>query len=207
MRSQREGGGEMSAVQTRATEQPQGTPRDLSVSALILGFAAMMWFGWGQAQPPAGWSLPLTIGLFAAIAVEGFAASMVARFRGTATATRDQRVNRRYGIIVGVEFAAIALGAVALGLAGRPAYTAPWILLVVGVHFVPLGRLFGSVDLLWSGAVLCAVAVAATVTGAVSAVAPSAVTGGFGGLVLVVTAVTCLRRAALRGRPAGVREG
>ncbi len=177
------------------------------MSALILGFAAMMWFGWGQAQPPPGWTLPLTVGLFAAIAVEGFAGSMVARFRGTATAMQDERVSRRYGITVGVEVAAIALGAVGLGLAGQPAYTAPWILLVVGVHFVPLGRLFDSVDLLWSGLVLCAVAVAAAVTGAVSAVAPSAVTGGFGGLVLVVTAVTSLRRAARNGRVASRPEG
>ncbi len=130
-------------MKTRAPGQPHGTPRDLSVSALILGVAAMMWFGWGQSQPPAG----------------------------------------------------------------RPAYTAPWILLVVGVHFLPLGRLFGSVDLLWSGLVLCAVAIAAAVTGAVSAVAPSAVTGGFGGLVLVAAAVASLRRAAARGRFAGAHEG
>ena len=197
----------MSAVKSRAPERQRGTPRDLSVSALILGFAAMMWFGWGQAQPPHGWSLPLTIGIFAAIAVEGFAVSAVARFRRSETAMEDQRVSRRYGITVGAEVAAIAFGVVALGLAGRPAYTAPWILLVVGVHFVPLGRLFGSVDLLWSGIALCAVAIAAAVTGAVSAVAPSAVTGGFGGLVLAVTAAVSLRRAALCGRPAGAQEG
>jgi hypothetical protein len=198
----------MNAVKTRAPQQPQGTPRDLSVSALILGFAAMMWFGWGQAQPPRGWGIPLTAGLFAAIAVEGFAGSMVARFRRSATAMDDPRVSRRYGITVGVEFAAIAIGALVLGLTGHPAYTAPWILLVVGVHFIPLGRLFGSVDLLWSGLVLCAVAVAGAVTGAVSAVAPSAVAGGFGGLVLVVTAVTSLRRAALLGRTSSrVQEG
>ena len=94
-----------------------------------------------------------------------------------------------------------------MGWPGSRAYTAPWILLVVGVHFVPLGRLFNSVDLLWSGLVLCAVAVAAAVTGAVTAVAPSAVTGGFGGLVLVVTAVTSLRRAARHGRATGGPEG
>ena len=58
-----------------------------------------------------------------------------------------------------------------LALAGRSAYAAPWILLVVGVHLVPLGRLFGSVDLLWAGLVLSAVAIAGAVTGAVSAVA------------------------------------
>jgi hypothetical protein len=177
------------------------------VSALILGFAAMMWFGWGLAQPPLGWSLPLTIGIFAAIAVEGFAGCLLARFRGSASAMEDQRVRRRYGVTVGVEVAAIALGAVGLGLAGRPAYAAPWILLVVGVHFLPLGRLVGSVDLLWSGLALCAVAIAAAVTGAVSAVAPSAVTGGFGGLVLVAAAAASLLRAAPYARPAGLREG
>jgi hypothetical protein len=197
----------MSAVQTRAPEQPQGTPRDLSVSALILGFAAMMWFVWGQAQPPPGWGVPLTIGIFAAIAVEGFAGRIAARFRRSATAMDAPRVRRRYGITVGAEVAAIALGAVGLGLAGRPADTAPWILLVVGVHFLPLGRLFGSVDLLWAGLVLCAVAIAAALTGAVSAVAPSAVTGGFGGLVLVVAAVMSLGRAVRHGRPAAVQEG
>jgi hypothetical protein len=196
----------MSTVRKKVPEQPQGTPRDLSVSALILGFAAMMWFGWGHAQPPPEWSIPLTIGLFAAIAVGVFPESRGAGFRGSPPPMRDQRVSRRYGITVGAEVTAIALGVLALGLAGRPAYTAPWILLVVGVHFVPLGRLFGSVDLVWSGLALCAVAIAAAVTGAVSAVAPSAVTGGFGGLVLVVTAVASLCRAALHDRPASVRE-
>jgi len=101
---------------------------------------------------------------------------------------------------------------VGLGLAGRPAYTAPWILLVVGVHFVPLGRLFGSANLVWSGLVLAAVAIAAAVTGAVSAVEPSAVTGAFGGLVLVAAAAASLRQALVRGRleertAGGLRDG
>jgi hypothetical protein len=197
----------MSAVETRERKQPQGTPGDLAVTALILGVAATMWFGWGQAQPPAGWGIPLAIGTFTAVAVAVLAGSVVVRFRRGATAMRDQRVHRGYWITVGAEVAAIATGVAALALAGRPAFTAPWILLVVGVHFLPLGRLFGAVDLLWSGLALSAVAIAGAVTGAVSAVAPSAVTGGFGGLVLVATAVTILRRAALHGRPAALREG
>jgi hypothetical protein len=149
----------VNAERKRAPVRPDGTPRDLTVTALILGVAGALWFGWGQAQPPAGWGLPLSI-----------------------------------------ETATIALGAVGLALAGRSAYTAPWILLVVGVHFVPLGRLFGSVDLLWAGLALSAVAIAGAVTGAVSAVAPSAVTGAFGGLVLVAAAVTSLWRALRRGQ-------
>lgn len=203
-----------------APEQPDGTPAgtpggtlsDLSVTALILAIAGALWFGWGQAEPPAGWGLPMVIGVFAAIAVAIAAAVAVRRFRHGATAMADQRVRRGYGITVGAEVAAIAIGSVGLGLAGRPAYTAPWILLVVGVHFVPLGRLFGSASLVWSGLVLAAVAIAAAVTGAVSAVAPSAVTGAFGGLVLVAAATVSLRRALLRGRleertAGGLRNG
>jgi membrane protein implicated in regulation of membrane protease activity len=186
---------------------PGGTPSDLSVTALILAIAGALWFGWGQAEPPAGWGLPMVIGMFAAIAVAIVAAVAVRRFRHGATAMADQRVRRGYGITVGVEVAAIAIGSVALGLTGHPDYTAPWILLVVGVHFVPLGRLFGIADLVWSGLVLSAVAIAAAVTGALSAVAPSAITGAFGGLVLLAAAATSLRKAVLGGRLEGRTAG
>jgi hypothetical protein len=188
----------LTATRTKAG----ATPRDLAVTALILGIAAVMWFGWGQAEPPSGWPLPLNIGTFAAIAVAVGAGGVAARFRRGATAMADQRVRRGYGTTVGGEIAACGLGAAVLGLAGHSAYIAPWILLVVGVHFVPLGRLFGSFDLVWAGFALSAVAIAAAVTGAVSGVAPSAVTGAFGGLVCIACAAFCLRRA-LRRRRAG----
>jgi hypothetical protein len=196
----------MSAVATerkKAPERAAGRPRDLAVTAIILGVAAGLWFGWGQAQPPAGWGLPMTVGSFAAIAVAVAAGITLSRLRHGASAMESRRVRRAYGITVGVETAVIGLGAVGLALAGRSAYTAPWILLVVGVHFLPLGRLFGSADLMWAGLALAAVAVAGAVTGAVSTVAPSAVTGAFGGLVLVAAAAASLGRALRRGRPAG----
>ncbi len=191
----------MAAERKKAPERADGMPRDLTVTAVILGVAGALWFGWGQAQPPAGWGLPMIIGTLAAIAVAVAAGITMSRLRHGATAMESRRVRRAYGITVGIETAAIGLGAAGLALAGRSAYTAPWILLVVGVHFVPLGRLFGSVDLLWAGLVLSAVAIAGAVTGAVSAVAPSAVTGAFGGLVLVAAAVTSLGRAVRRGQP------
>jgi hypothetical protein len=194
----------MSTVTTErksAPERAAGRPRDLAVTAIILGIAGALWFGWGQAQPPAGWGLPMSIGSFAAIAVAVAAGIMLRRYRHGGSAMESRRVRRAYGITVGIETAVIGLGAVGLALAGRSAYTAPWILLVVGVHFLPLGRLFGSADLLWAGLALAAVAIAGAVTGAVSAVAPSAVTGAFGGLVLVAGAAASLGRALRRGRP------
>jgi hypothetical protein len=191
----------VTAERKSAPERAAGRPRDLAVTAIILGIAAALWFGWGQAQPNAGWGLPMTVGSFAAIAVAVAAGIALSGLRHGATAMESRRVRRAYGITVGIETAVIGLGAVGLTLAGRSAYTAPWILLVVGVHFLPLGRLFGSVDLLWSGLALAAVAVAGAATGAVSAVAPSAVTGAFGGLVLVAAATASLGRALRRSQP------
>lgn len=185
---------------TASRTRPAGTPRDLAVTALILGIAAMAWFGWGQAQPPAGWTVPLIAGTFVSIAVAGGAGSVAARFRGGATAMAARRVRRGYGITVGIEVAACGLGAAGLALAGHSPYTAPWILLVVGVHFVPLGRLFGQPELVLAGFALSAVAVAATLTGLVSGVAPSAVAGAFGGLVCAACAAACIRRALLAAR-------
>ena len=55
-----------------------------------------------------------------------------------------------------------------------------------------------------------AVAIAGAVTGVVSDVAPSAVTGAFGGLVCIACAAIRLRRALRRGRglsKGGLRNG
>jgi hypothetical protein len=137
--------------------------------------------------------------MLAAIAIAVVAGIRMCKVRHGTTAMESRPVRRAYGITVGIEAAACGLGAAGLALAGRPAYTAPWILLVVGVHFLPLGRLFAAVDLLWSGLLLSAIAIAAAVTGVVSAVAPSAVAGGLGGLVLVAAAVTSLWRVRRSG--------
>jgi len=97
-------------------------------------------------------------------------------------------------------------GAAALEAGGRPAYLPAWILLVVGVHFIPLGRLFRIGALAWAGLVLIPVAAAAAVTGAVTGVPPSTVAGVGGGLVCLGCAVACLRglRASFRpGSPGG----
>lgn len=36
--------------------------RDRGMTALIEGFFGFMWFGWGQADPPAGWRVVLAVG-------------------------------------------------------------------------------------------------------------------------------------------------
>ena len=104
---------------------------------------------------------------------------------------------RRYGIIVGLEFGIAAAGAAALAFWGRREYIAPWICLVVGVHFWPLASVLRDPTLIVLGAHMAVIAVAAVFAGQRSGVAPSAVAGAGAGLALlgnaawgVVAAVT-----------------
>lgn len=173
---------------------------DLAITALVLSVAAMAWFGWGQAQPPAGWSAPLIAGSCASIAAGLLAGVTTWRHRREEQSMSDPAVGRGYRLIVGVEVAACALGVAALALAGKTAYVPAWILLVVGVHFLPLGRLFRITELYPAGLAASAAAVAAAVTGALTTVAPSAVAGAGGGLACLVAALSCVRRVHGAGR-------
>lgn len=183
---------------TAATNAPAatGSASDLAVTALILGVAGFAWFGWGRAAPPAGWSIPLAIGsaVGAVLAVAG--GVLAWRLRSGASAMHDPQVHRAYSRVVGLEVALIVLGALVLGVTGQSAYLPAWILLVVGVHFIPLARLFRTPGLAAAGLVLIAVAAAAAALGAAGDVLPSAVAGAGGGLVCVTCAVSYLRRAA-----------
>jgi hypothetical protein len=173
---------------------------DLAITAMVLGVAAIAWFGWGQAQPPAAWSPALTIGSVAAILATVAAGLAKRRLCGAVPSMRDPAVYRAYWRIVGTEVAACLLGMAALAAAGLTSYVAAWILLVVGAHFLPLGRLFGIAELYPAGWGLAAVAAAAAITGTVTAVRPSAVAGAGGGLACLIAALSCVRRSRTEGR-------
>jgi hypothetical protein len=170
------------------------TPRDLAVNGLVLGFAGAMWLGWAQEGPPAGWSVPLSIGSVVGVLVAVLAGVLTWRSRHGASAMADERGRRTYYRVVGVEVAAIAVGATALGISGQSEYIAAWILFVVGVHFVPLGRLFHIGSLKVVGVLAAVVSVVAVATGLLWTVLPSAVAGGVGGLLLVVFGAWSLLR-------------
>jgi hypothetical protein len=94
--------------------------RDRGMTALILGFFGFVWFGWGQADASAGLRIALAVG--GALALLVAVAGGVQAFRSPASdgTLHDRRAWRRYGLIVGVEFALAGAGAAALaaGLAG-----------------------------------------------------------------------------------------
>ena len=179
-----------------------GTPNDRSrgIVALIEGFFAFMWFGWGQAQAPSWLTVPLLAGsaLGAVVAVVG--GVVAARATGQRTPMAEREIRHRYNVIVGVEFALIAAGALVLGKSGEPTWIPVWVCTVVGVHFLPLARVFPGLFLVPLGVALLVVALGALVVGLVTTTSPSTVAGPGAGLCLLLAAVAVLEAASvLRG--------
>jgi len=194
--------GEFSVPGRSTSTRSRGLPRDLAVTALILDVAALMWFGWGQAQPPAGWSAWLAAGSTVGLVVAVAASLLTLRLRASALTMHDPQVRRGYARVVVVEVLAIAAGAVGLAAGGRSSYVAAWILLVVGVHLLPLARLFAAPGLGLAGLALTAVAIGAAVAGAASRIQPSAIAGAGGGLICLTCAAGYLGKGYLATRSA-----
>jgi hypothetical protein len=175
--------------------------RDAGISALILGFFAMAWFGWGQEGPP-GWLVPvLIVGSVLSLAVAITGAVVGFRSPASTGVLRDRAAFRRYGIIVGIEFGIAGIGAAVLGVTGQAAYIPVWICAVVGVHFFALAPVLRDQTLIPLGIVLCAVAAVALVVGLTTTVLPSAITGiGAGAALLGFGAAALL--GGLRTAPA-----
>ncbi len=133
--------------------------------AAVLAFAGIAWFGWAQDDPPS-----------------------------TGSPMADPRVRRGYWATVVVEVALIIGGNLLLAAVGHPAYTAAWTLFVVGVHFVPLARIFHVRGLTATGVATVVVAVAAACLGLASDLAPSASAGAGGGVVFLGYAAWVLGR-------------
>jgi hypothetical protein len=105
---------------------------------------------------------------------------------------RNRAVRRRYGIVVGLEFALLGAGAAVLAISGLTRWIPVWICAGVGVHFIPLSRVLGDRFLVVLGVLISAVAMAALVIGLTSAVAPGTITGAGAGLCLLITAAITL---------------
>ena len=81
------------------------TPNDRSrgIVALIEGFFAFMWFGWGQAQAPSWLTVPLLVGSALGAVVTVVGGVVAARATGQRTLMAEPEIRRRYNVIVGVE--------------------------------------------------------------------------------------------------------
>lgn len=161
--------------------------RDAAATCAIFGFFAMVWFGWAHAAPPARLRLPLALGLAGSVVAMVAGGLLTWRYWSDGTVF-DEQTSPRYGIIVAIEFAVAAAGALLLARRRRQDLIPAWIAIVVGLHLLPLAVVL-------SYPVLAVVAVLITAGGVVALplarrlrVEISAVTGVASGTVLLAAA-------------------
>ncbi|SCG39879.1 hypothetical protein [Micromonospora halophytica] len=169
--------------------------RQAGLTALCLGVFATIWFSVPAADPPLRTLLVVASGA-ALLTALGGAAVVLRAGRAAAAMPRDRRADRRYGLIVAVEFAAAALGAVLLSVAGRVEFVPVLVCGVVGVHFVPLAPVLRDRLLVPLAVAMCLVALAGLVVGLTSSASAGLVVGTGAGLVLWGYALLALLRAA-----------
>ena len=97
---------------------------------------------------------------------------------------------------MGLEFLLIAAGVVILGRTGSATWIPVWVCAVVGVHFIPLARVFPGLFLVRLAVALMAVALSAHVLGLLTTVSPSTVAGPGAGTWLIAAAVATLLTAS-----------
>jgi len=103
---------------------------------------------------------------------------------------------RLYGVAVVAMVVLIPVGSALLGAAGAPELSRCWVVLVVGAHFLPFGRAFGTTVFVGLGAVLVGVSVVGAVAATLGAATAPAWTAVVAGLVLLASAWWGLRTGA-----------
>jgi hypothetical protein len=138
-------------------------PRDVLTIAIVFGAAAFIWAGWGQERPPStAWRVVLAVLSVAGLALVGFAvpAAIGQWDTGTAIAPGTTAFTV-YVVAFWVEVIVGVIGAIVLIRRKRSELVAPLVLLIVGVHFVPLTFVFGQGILLVAAVLLILAAIAA----------------------------------------------
>lgn len=170
--------------------------RDTAATTVVFGFFASSWFGWAQESPPRGWRKPLIAASVLTLLTAVAGALLTWRYWDDGTAF-DAGTSRRFGIVVGIEFAAAALGAAVLAVRRRRELIPVWIAFVVGVHLFPVASLIGYPVIHVVAALITLASVVAVPIARSRSITPSAVVGAATGAVLLAAALFSLAGAAL----------
>lgn len=139
-------------------------PRDLVMTGAIFGIAAFVWAGWAQENPPSHvvWRVVLAVLGLGGLALAAVCIPAAIRQWGSPTAIAPgSAAFIVYVVVFWVEVAACIGLSIWAVRSGRSDLIAPLVLLVVGIHFVPLAFVFGQPIMAVTGAVLAVVAVVA----------------------------------------------
>ena len=170
--------------------------RDATATAAIFGFFAASWFGWAQENPPTAWQTALIAGSILALLVAGAGGVLTWRQWSSGTVF-NAHTSRRFGLIVGLEFAIAGVGAGVLTALGKADLIPAWVALVVGVHLFPLAPLLKYPILYGVAALVSISALVAAPLAATLAVPVSAITGLTTGIVLLAAALFSLLTAVV----------
>ncbi|MFJ8911002.1 DUF7010 family protein [Amycolatopsis sp. NPDC102389] len=171
-------------------------------SAIGVGFGAGWWFF--GASSVSGGSMPLVVaGVAAVLGLAGWLALAARRGAGLPAGggREESPFGKRYGIAVLLMLVGIFAGARVLSAVFEVPEAVPaWVLFVVGLHFLPFAKLFGSRRFLVLSALLCAVAVLAAVSALAGWASAWQLVPGFGGaMVLWGTVVAGLLSTSRQG--------
>jgi uncharacterized membrane protein len=125
--------------------------RGVSLGLFLMAFFTLGWTGnTFSGWPPLAAGVVYAAGLFAALlfAVRGIQLirarpRMPEPVLSAEDADQGRVIGRSFGLIFGAEIVLIVLATLILGLTGQGDYNVPVIALIVGLHFYPLGRVFG----------------------------------------------------------------
>jgi uncharacterized membrane protein YeaQ/YmgE (transglycosylase-associated protein family) len=140
-------------------------------AAILCGFGAV-WvglalLGWA-ARPP--WAVSLAAFLFGFLETVAVVRFLSARRLPSpvdeAAAVEGRRMGMLFGMVFGLEGALIGLGSFLLGRLGHGVWIPSMAAAVVGLHFLPLARLFRVPAYYWTGAAMLACAVFTSVIAA-----------------------------------------
>jgi uncharacterized membrane protein len=169
--------------------------RDLAATAVVFSFFASSWFGWAQEAPPRKWRPFLIAGSVVSI-LTGVAGGLLTWRHWHDGTAFDEDTSRTFGIVVGIEFAAAALGSVLLAVRRRRELSSVWIAFVVGVHLFPVAVLIGYPVIHVVAALITIASLVAVPIARSRALTPSAVVGAATGAVLLAAALFSVAAAA-----------
>ena len=163
--------------------------RDYAMYAAIFGFFAMSWYGWAQENPPKSWKMWLILGSLIGLIVTIAGLIIAIQHWNDGSVLSAPGAMQYYRIVVGVEFAIAGLGVGVLYWRKWQRYNPPWIVFVVGIHFIALATTFKDSWLYVLSALLVAIAIFSLWIGGKKTVAVSAICGILSGTVLLLFAL------------------
>jgi hypothetical protein len=152
--------------QTQPNTLPRKAVKSIGFGLFLMAFFTMVWTGIAQAGLQ-GQDNRVVLVVFATISAAFVAygirllvaAQNFPKFTTAADEAEGKKISKAFGLVFGIEGAAIPFTCVILKLLGLQAYILPAIALIVGLHFYPMAKIFKRKIDYYLGTWACVIAV------------------------------------------------